>query len=368
MRAILAIALLLALQPTSARLVFASSEGGYTDFRIPALVALSDQTLIAFAEGRYSHSDWGEVDTVAKVSRDAGATWGALQKVCARGTNCGNPTAVAVDNTRAILWVGEYDADLRGPGPTRRLMFFPVAVVGSQLEVQPPRDMTAMALPGPLFDALGPGAGFKTSNGTLVIPARRRYFTSVDGETWTTKFLWNDHDQRLDGTIESAMIETPNGCLLRADRPREPNDRTQGYFRATLTRKCPGEAYWQPYWHAEELAVPGHRCSWCAEDAATCECANTLYCQVSLITDASSTYFVSPSSTRERSALAVWQSSDDGDSWLEKTIILPGSAGYSSSAIAGGDLSVLVESRHVKLIGCEAETRWEISLVSSQGS
>lgn len=55
---------------------FASGTGGSTNFRIPALVTLSDGTLVAAADARWNTTnDGGGLDTIVARSSDNGATW-----------------------------------------------------------------------------------------------------------------------------------------------------------------------------------------------------------------------------------------------------------------------------------------------------
>ena len=61
-------------------IVFHSNEAGYDFFRIPAIVQLSNNNLIAFAEGRVKGSgDFGNIDIVYKISRDGGLTWSSIK-------------------------------------------------------------------------------------------------------------------------------------------------------------------------------------------------------------------------------------------------------------------------------------------------
>ncbi|MCC6681868.1 MAG: exo-alpha-sialidase [Phycisphaeraceae bacterium] len=89
--------------------VFQQGEGGYHTFRIPAVVAAADGTLLAFAEGRVNGSgDAGNIDIVLKRSSDGGATWSALQVVQEEGGSelitIGNPAPV-LDETTGRLWL-----------------------------------------------------------------------------------------------------------------------------------------------------------------------------------------------------------------------------------------------------------------------
>jgi sialidase-1 len=86
-----------------------TSSGGYNTYRIPAIVATTNGTLLAFCEGRKtSLSDAGDIDLVLKRSTDAGDTWGALTIVQEEGDTAtitiGNPVPV-VDRQTGRIWL-----------------------------------------------------------------------------------------------------------------------------------------------------------------------------------------------------------------------------------------------------------------------
>lgn len=59
--------------------VFKSGTEGHKSYRIPAIVALPNGELLAFAEGRVNNSaDFGDINIVMKRSSDKGKTWGKL--------------------------------------------------------------------------------------------------------------------------------------------------------------------------------------------------------------------------------------------------------------------------------------------------
>ena len=71
----------------AATTVFCAGADGYHTFRIPALVAAHDGTLLAFAEGRRDGpGDAGAVDLVLRRSADRGRTWGRLRLVSSGST------------------------------------------------------------------------------------------------------------------------------------------------------------------------------------------------------------------------------------------------------------------------------------------
>ncbi len=76
--------------------VFESKEGGYDFFRIPAIVHISSNHLMAFAEGRVNGSgDFGNIDIVCKSSKNGGLTWSKLQVLIDNKTlQAGNPAPV----------------------------------------------------------------------------------------------------------------------------------------------------------------------------------------------------------------------------------------------------------------------------------
>ena len=60
--------------------VFISGKEGHKSYRIPAIIKLPNNELLAFCEGRvHGSGDFGDIDIVMKRSRDHGKTWGTLR-------------------------------------------------------------------------------------------------------------------------------------------------------------------------------------------------------------------------------------------------------------------------------------------------
>ena len=76
--------------------VFTSGTEGHKSFRIPAIIALKDDTLLAFAEGRVNNAgDFGDVNIVLKKSTDKGKTWSNITTVVDYNKlQAGNPAPV----------------------------------------------------------------------------------------------------------------------------------------------------------------------------------------------------------------------------------------------------------------------------------
>src|SRR5438034_11409678 len=86
--------------------IWKQAEGAYKVYRIPATVATTKGTLLAFCEGRRaSGGDSGEINLLCKRSSDNGKTFGEQSVVWADGANtCGNPCPV-VDETTGMIWM-----------------------------------------------------------------------------------------------------------------------------------------------------------------------------------------------------------------------------------------------------------------------
>lgn len=76
--------------------VFTSGTDGFKSFRIPAVIKLTDGSLLAFAEGRVDGmNDFGNIKIVTKKSIDGGKTWGPLKiAVINNSLQAGNPSPV----------------------------------------------------------------------------------------------------------------------------------------------------------------------------------------------------------------------------------------------------------------------------------
>ena len=106
--------------------VFASGSEGYHTFRIPAVVRAPDGSLLAFVEGRKENRrdpGGGDIDLVAKRSKDRGASWSPLQIVDdpGEGWSASNPTPVVEQNSGRVLivynrWEPGFGTILSQPG------------------------------------------------------------------------------------------------------------------------------------------------------------------------------------------------------------------------------------------------------------
>ncbi len=76
--------------------VFISGTEGHKSYRIPAIISLPNDDILAFAEGRVNGSgDFGDINIVLKKSVDNGKTWSTIKTIVdAENLQAGNPAPV----------------------------------------------------------------------------------------------------------------------------------------------------------------------------------------------------------------------------------------------------------------------------------
>jgi len=209
--------------------IFVSGQGSYHTYRIPALIITSNQTLLAFCEGRkHSRSDTGDIDLLLRRSTDGGRTWSESQVVWDDGPNtCGNPCPV-LDEQTGIIWLllthnrgntVERQIRDRKPGAMRTVWVSRSEDNGRTWA--PPKEITASTkAPSWRWYATGPGVGIQLQHGPhrgrLVIPCdysfpvpERAAGGPVD-EGGAHIIYSDDHGQtwELGGTVQPGMNES----------------------------------------------------------------------------------------------------------------------------------------------------------------
>jgi sialidase-1 len=321
--------------------VFVAGQGGYHTYRIPALIVTSNQTLLAFCEGRKnSASDTGNIDLLLKRSTDGGKTWSESQVVWDDGPNtCGNPCPV-VDETTGTIWLllthnsgdtGEARI-MEGKGGGTRTVWLSRSTDNGKTWA-PPVDITDAAKdPAWGWYATGPGVGIQIQHGPLrgrlVIPCDHSFKgpDRAEGksvvEVGSHIIYSDDHGQnwKLGGSVspqmdESQVIELSDGAgglLLNMRNTAKANRRAQSLSRDG------GETWTVPEFQPELVEAR---------------------CQASLLRynwldgkDSGCLLFSNPASPRRRD-LTVRASRDDGKTWPVSRMLHAGPAAYSCLAV-----------------------------------
>lgn len=212
--------------------VFVSGKDGYNTYRIPALEAAADGSLVAFAEARkYNMGDPGmdnnDIDLVMKRSTDGGATWSAMQVIEDPGEkwSAANPATV-LDRSSGRLWLlylrckPGRSTDTARPG-TDDMQTLARYSDDNGRSWSAPIDLTAVArdMNAPRWRAsvVGPGGPIQARSGRLIAPIWRvdpadvlTIFSDDHGRTWQR----GEAVPGGRGGDENQLVELADGRIL----------------------------------------------------------------------------------------------------------------------------------------------------------
>ncbi len=303
--------------------LFEGGADGYRVYRIPALVTTNMGTLLAFAEGRQSLEDDGNIDLVLRRSEDSGATWSSLAVVVDVGADtAGNPTPV-VARTSGRVWL-PYSTNPGADALSRSVWLTYSDDEGQSWSA--PQDLTPDVKPaGWTWYATGPGRGIELSSGRLLVPcdhvdelgvrASHVIYSDDQGDTW-----------HLGGsagadTDEATVAELSDGRVVL-------NMRYEGATRArAVATSDDGGLSWSATTLDESLPEPG--------------------CEGSLLAAPEGLLFANPATTTRfpRDHVTVRLSTDDGASWPYARLLSEGPSAYTSlTRLPDGRFAILWES------------------------
>lgn len=181
---------------TQQTLFRAAADDGYACFRIPAVVRTTQDTLLAFAEGRVNGcSDAGDIDIVVRRSTDGGRSWGPVRVVTEEnGDTHGNPAPVVDRRTGRILLAQTWNegrTDGRNcPAPCERIPHLQYSD-DDGLSWSEPEDVSDAIRP-PGWDswyATGPVHGIQLRHG----PHAGRLVFGVNAASWDGGRVTHNH-------------------------------------------------------------------------------------------------------------------------------------------------------------------------------
>jgi len=307
-------------------IVFEGEREGYPWVRIPALLETPTGTLLAFAEGRESLEDVGDIDLILRRSEDQGESWGGVIVVADVGADtAGNPAPV-VDRDTGRIWL-PYCTNPGDNAYERK-----VWVTWSDddgLTWAEPVDISAQVKPDKWkWYATGPGRSIQLTSGRIVVPSNhadengvRRshvFFSDDHGLSWT---LGGSADP---GTDESQVVELSDQSLLMNSRFQG-----EGFVRA-FSRSTDGGETWEKTKLRQDLPDP--------------------QCQGSMIMTAEGVLMSNPATKQKfpRDHMTIRLSDDEGENWSLSREIDSGPSAYSSLGYLGnGRFALIWESGDV---------------------
>ena len=318
------------------QILFASGEGGYLSYRIPAVIALPGGRVIAFCEGRVGGMcDYGTIHVLARMSEDGGRTFGPQFILAQDGENTvGNPAPVYDRETGAVrlllngnLKDGGEDEILRGKAP--RTVLETVSTDGGK-NWSPLRDLTAdVKKKDWTWYAMGPGHAIQLRSGRLLVPCNHAVLgeRETSGPYVSHAIYSDDHGKTWN--LGADVGAFTNECSLA----QLPDERVYMNMRSYHGKGCRAIAYSADggqTWGALRLdeALPDPVCQ-----------GSVLYVQ-----EADKLAFSNAADASRRTKLTLRLSADGGESWTQSVTIHDGPAAYSDiAALPNGKIGCLYE-------------------------
>ena len=303
--------------------LFIGGEGGYTVYRIPALITTPKGTVLAFVEARKdSWEDQGHIEIMMRRSSDEGKTWTAPQLVKRDVTNAVSNPTVVLDRDTGTIWLllirtstkkyKNNDAVSKATGRVSDMWVMHSNDEGATWSG--PTDITRSVNRREWNRIVpGPGVGIQLRSGRLIIPC-----THLNGDVGTDHIIYSDDHGRswhLGGTIEGKMdedqiVELSDGSLMINMR----NYEDKGHRGISISKDR--GLIWSKATSDPTLIEP------------TCEASFIRYTQSPPFAK-NRLLFSNPASPDDRIRMTVRLSYDEGKTWPVAKLLNAGGSAYS---------------------------------------
>ena len=322
--------------------LYVAGDEGYHECRIPALLATSKGTILAFNEARkFTGRDADQIALFLRRSFDGGKSFDEVQVVVNQeGWTCGNPAPVQ-DRKTGTIWLPfcknlVHDRSKHAP----RTVWVTHSDDDGETWSEPEEITASVKRPdwGSGY-ATGPGHAIQLQSGRMVIPCNHSelcgrshvIYSDDHGESWK---IGGSADMY---TSESTVLETADGWLYINCRNQYLRKKGISYFRRVAWSNDGGESF-SPSVRDAGLPEP------------ICEGS---VCRYTLEEDAGKNrvLFSNPGNEKEgeRHHLTVRLSYDECRTWPVSKVIYEGPSSYSDMCIAqDGTICCLYEKGQEK--------------------
>lgn len=333
-------------------LVFNPGDFGSKFYRIPALAVTKDGNLLAVADKRInSMNDLpGDIDVVARISKDMGKTWGDYITIVEHDETggYGDPALVVDRNSGDVIMICSHGNGLWQEAPAH------ITVVrstdngktwGEPLDINPMILTTSSDGPQPIKNVLGAfassGGAVQLDNGrlmfALVVRAKDRQefynyaiYSDDGGRTWQVA----DNPACLDGD-EAKIAQTADGTVIMSVRSRKK------FGRRSFSYSKDNGKTWSESVKIEDLPDPACngdfiRYTYGGKDLML----QSLPAAMKINPELKEV----PRAVPERADIGIYASEDQGKTWPLFRQITSGPGAYSAMAqLPDGTLGVLTE-------------------------
>lgn len=314
---------------------------GFNTFRIPAIVATKNHTILAFAEGRAAVTDQSENVIVLRTKKLGGTEWSPIQIVASDGNNALNNPCALVDHSGTVwLMYQEYPhgysegSVTTGYSPLTSCQAFVIHSTDNGKTWSKPDSITKIVRPKQEKSvASGPGNGIELQHGLhrgrMVFPLN----WGANGRYWNTVVFSDDHGRHwrrgqdvpepktVNGN-ECQIAEGENGTILMNSRNQGPD-----HYRVVSQSTDGGETW-------SELTVDRNL----IDPVCTGSILRVSFRPNLLV-------FCNPASQTHRVNGTLRFSSDNGQTWVDPIVITPDSFQYCSMCNLGpGKIGILYET------------------------
>jgi sialidase-1 len=287
------------LEPMS---IFTPGEEPGRGYRIPAMVVLPGDSVLAFSESRINAmSDLLDIHIVMKRSLDGGQTWSPMRTIQDVGTHTVHSPCPVYDQDTQTVWLPfciDYET-----------LFITNSTDSGSTWSEPRNLSQELELLEGTWCHNGPGNGIQTSKGRLVIPTSlgdaRVIYSDDHGLTWEV-------GNPIGKGGEPQVFERVDGTLCANLRS------TRGGYRIQACSKDGGET-WEPWIYNEDLPAAGTQASILRFSKETTSNQNRV-----LFSNPGAPY---------RGEFTIRMSYDEGVTWPVSKLVYQGAAGYSSLAV-----------------------------------
>jgi sialidase-1 len=344
--------------------VFQKGEAGYTSYRIPAIIATKQHTLLAFIEARKdSQGDAGNIDLLVKRSVDHGKTWGpAILVWDDKNNTCGNPAPV-VDQSTGTIWLlltwnfgSDHEGAIKaGTSKHPRHVYVSSSTDDGNHWVTPTCISSSARKDHWRWYATGPGNGIQLTRGPhkgrLVIPCNHSDHSNTDLHPYRSHIVYSDdhgkHWQigaiQPEKTNESAVAELSNGGVLQSMRSYH------GKHNRAMAISNDGGSTFAAVYLDNTLQTP--------------------VCQGSILRHSFSKtghgiLLHSNPAGQGRDHLTISMSQDDGKTWPWQKVVYAGGGAYSNLVgLPDGQVGILFEKDNYQTV---AFTTFSINWIRSK--